>query len=82
MNNNIIHIMKLVFIMKIIIIIIINNNNIINIMNYKKIYMIMKNQILQILITIGIEELNMVIDIDIFNKTPLSVNNIRHIMGF
>ena len=46
MNNNIIHIMKLVFIMKIIIIIIINNNNIINIMNYKKIYMIMKNQIL------------------------------------
>ena len=68
MNNNIIHIMKLVFIMKIIIIIIINNNNIINIMNYKKIYMIMKNQILQILITIGIEELNMVIDIDIFNK--------------
>ena len=46
MNNNIIHIMKLVFIMKIIIIIIINNNNITNIMNYKKIYMIMKNQIL------------------------------------
>lgn len=58
----------------IIIIIIINNNNIINIMNYKKIYIMMKNQIMKILIYIGIVELDMVIDI--FNK-PHNIPNIK-----